>query len=107
MGGKSTYMRQAALIALLAHTGAFVPAAAATIGPIDRIFTRIGASDDVARGRSTFMVEMSETAHILRNASAESLVLLDEIGRGTSTYDDLWRLQREAEISQQSFALIF
>ncbi len=89
MGGKSTYMRQAALIALLAHTGAFVPAAAATIGPIDRIFTRIGASDDVARGRSTFMVEMSETAHILRNASAESLVLLDEIGRGTSTYDGL------------------
>lgn len=89
MGGKSTYMRQAALIALLAHTGSFVPAAAAAVGPLDRIFTRIGASDDVARGRSTFMVEMSETAHILRNATAESLVLLDEIGRGTSTYDGL------------------
>ena len=89
MGGKSTYMRQAALITLLAHSGSFVPATAATIGPIDRIFTRIGASDDLARGRSTFMVEMSETAHILHNASARSLVLLDEIGRGTSTYDGL------------------
>ena len=89
MGGKSTYMRQAALIALLAHTGSFVPATAATIGPIDRIFTRIGASDDLARGRSTFMVEMSETAHILHNATPRSLVLLDEIGRGTSTYDGL------------------
>ncbi|MYA15626.1 MAG: DNA mismatch repair protein MutS [Gammaproteobacteria bacterium] len=89
MGGKSTYMRQAALITLLAHTGSFVPATAARIGPIDRIFTRIGASDDLARGRSTFMVEMSETAHILHNATAHSLVLLDEIGRGTSTYDGL------------------
>jgi DNA mismatch repair protein MutS len=89
MGGKSTYMRQSALIALLAHTGCYVPAASARIGPIDRIFTRIGASDDLAGGRSTFMVEMTETANILHNATAQSLVLLDEIGRGTSTYDGL------------------
>jgi len=97
MGGKSTYMRQAALIVLLAHLGSYVPAASATIGPIDRIFTRIGAGDDLARGQSTFMVEMSETANILHNASAMSLVLMDEVGRGTSTYDGL-SLARAAAI---------
>ncbi|WP_404403036.1 DNA mismatch repair protein MutS [Idiomarina seosinensis] len=89
MGGKSTYMRQAALIVILAHMGCFVPAKSAVIGQFDRIFTRIGAADDIASGRSTFMVEMTETANILHNASAESLVLMDEIGRGTSTYDGL------------------
>ena len=89
MGGKSTYMRQAALITLLAHTGSFVPADAAVIGPVDRIFTRIGSSDDLAGGRSTFMVEMTETANILHNATDHSLVLMDEIGRGTSTFDGL------------------
>jgi DNA mismatch repair protein MutS len=97
MGGKSTYMRQAALIVLLAHIGSFVPAASATIGPIDRIFTRIGAGDDLARGQSTFMVEMSETANILHNATAESLVLMDVVGLGTSTYDGL-ALARAAAI---------
>lgn len=89
MGGKSTYMRQAALIVLLAHIGCYVPAQTLTCGPIDKIFTRIGASDDLASGRSTFMVEMSETANILHNASANSLILMDEIGRGTSTFDGL------------------
>lgn len=89
MGGKSTYMRQTALIVLLAHIGSYVPAEKAIIGPIDRLFTRIGASDDLASGRSTFMVEMTETANILNNATSNSLVLMDEIGRGTSTYDGL------------------
>ena len=89
MGGKSTYMRQNALIVLLAHIGSYVPAARAVIGPIDRIFTRIGAGDDLSRGQSTFMVEMSETANILHNATEHSLVLMDEVGRGTSTYDGL------------------
>ncbi|UJF25146.1 DNA mismatch repair protein MutS [Suttonella sp. R2A3] len=89
MGGKSTYMRQNALIAILAHAGCYVPADQATIGSLTRIFTRIGASDDLAGGRSTFMVEMTETANILHNADAQSLVIMDEVGRGTSTYDGL------------------
>ena len=89
MGGKSTYMRQIALITLLAHTGCFVPAESASISVVDRIFTRMGSSDDLAGGRSTFMVEMTETANILNNASQNSLVLMDEVGRGTSTFDGL------------------
>lgn len=89
MGGKSTYMRQAALITLLAHIGSYVPAQAASIGLVDRIFTRMGSSDDLAGGRSTFMVEMTETANILHNATEQSLVLMDEVGRGTSTFDGL------------------
>ena len=108
MGGKSTYMRQNALIVLLAHTGSFVPADNATLGPIDRIFTRIGASDDLAGGRSTFMVEMTEMAQILRNATANSLVLVDEIGRGTSTYDGLslaWACARDLADKIQSYSL--
>ena len=108
MGGKSTYMRQTALIVLLAHCGSFVPATVARIGTIDRIFTRIGASDDLAGGRSTFMVEMTETANILHNATAHSLVLLDEIGRGTSTFDGLalaWACAKQLLEKNRSYTL--
>ena len=97
MGGKSTYMRQTALIVLLAHAGSYVPATSARLGPVDRIFTRIGAADDLASGQSTFMVEMTETANILHNATEHSLVLMDEIGRGTSTYDGLALARAVAE----------
>jgi DNA mismatch repair protein MutS len=108
MGGKSTYMRQTALIAILAHIGSFVPAESARIGPLDRIFTRIGAADDLTGGRSTFMVEMTETANILNNATAASLVLMDEIGRGTSTFDGLslaWAAARHIAREQKALTL--
>ncbi len=108
MGGKSTYMRQAALIVLLAHMGSYVPAERAVLGPLDRIFTRIGAADDLAGGRSTFMVEMTEAANILNNATARSLILLDEIGRGTSTFDGLslaWAMARDPATRVRAFTL--
>ena len=108
MGGKSTYMRQNALIVLLAHIGSFVPAGSATIGIVDRIFTRIGSSDDLAGGRSTFMVEMTETANITHNATARSLVLMDEVGRGTSTFDGLslaWACARYLAEKIQAYTL--
>jgi DNA mismatch repair protein MutS len=108
MGGKSTYMRQTALIVLLAYIGSYVPAESATIGPIDRIYTRIGASDDLASGRSTFMVEMTEAANILNNATENSLVLMDEIGRGTSTFDGLslaWACAYHLSMVNKSYTL--
>jgi DNA mismatch repair protein MutS len=108
MGGKSTYMRQTALIALLAHMGSHVPASRALIGPLDHIFTRIGAGDDLASGRSTFLVEMSEAAHILNSANERSLILVDEIGRGTSTFDGLalaWAIARDLARTVKGYAL--
>jgi DNA mismatch repair protein MutS len=108
MGGKSTYMRQVALIVLMAHIGAFVPARAARIGPVDQVFTRIGAADDLAGGRSTFMVEMTESAAILHNATDKSLVLMDEVGRGTSTFDGLalaWAIARHLVERNTSLSL--
>lgn len=108
MGGKSTFMRQTALITILAYMGSYVPAASATIGPIDRIFTRIGASDDLTSGRSTFMVEMTETANILHHATQNSLILMDEVGRGTSTFDGLalaWAIAEQMANSIQGYCL--
>ncbi len=108
MGGKSTYMRQIALIVLMAHSGSFVPAASARIGPVDQVFTRIGAADDLAGGRSTFMVEMTESANILHNATDRSLVLMDEVGRGTSTFDGLalaWAIARHLVEKNRCLAL--
>jgi DNA mismatch repair protein MutS len=108
MGGKSTYMRQVALIVLMAHLGSFVPARAARIGPVDQVFTRIGAADDLAGGRSTFMVEMTESASILHNATEKSLVLMDEVGRGTSTFDGLalaWAIARHLAETNRALAL--
>jgi len=108
MGGKSTYMRQAAVIALLSCCGLYVPAQAAEIGPLDAIYTRIGAADDLAGGRSTFMVEMTEAAYILHRATPHSLVLIDEIGRGTSTFDGLalaWAIARELALRNRSLTL--
>ncbi|MBY0346131.1 MAG: DNA mismatch repair protein MutS, partial [Neisseriaceae bacterium] len=108
MGGKSTYMRQTALITLMAYVGCFVPAESACLGEIDQIFTRIGAHDDLAGGRSTFMVEMSETAYILNQATAQSLVLMDEVGRGTSTFDGLalaWAVAEALILKNQAYTL--
>jgi len=108
MGGKSTYMRQTAIVALLAHCGMYVPARSARLGPLDAIFTRIGAADDLAGGRSTFMVEMTEAAYILNRATPNSLVLIDEIGRGTSTFDGLalaWAIAHRLGERNRSLAL--